>query len=144
MKRRVLMGLVLAAALGCQLPAEQEPYRPLREHGPRPKYDELVARARRQADLALEASYGNNWGDLQDVAKALEQTAQLLPGAPDGPEPARAETVRKVGRDLGRDAARLNTAARDVNRLSGRDKEKKLEEVNALLLSINKAVRGLR
>jgi len=144
MKRRMLMGFALAAALGCQLPADQEAFRPLREHGPRPKFDDMVSRARRQADLALEASYNSNWGDLQDVAKALEQTAQLLPGAPDGPEPGRVEAVRRTSGDLKRDAARLASAAREVNRLSGEEKEKKIKEVNDLVTSINKAVRTLK
>src|SRR5262245_10176854 len=144
MKRTLLLGFAVAAVLGCQLPADQEAYRPLREHGPRPKYDDLVSRARRQADLALEASYASNWGDLQDLSRALSQTAQLLPGAPDGPEPTRAETVRTLSRDLQRDAGKLAAAAREIDRLSGEAKEKKLKEVNALLLSVNKAVRSLR
>src|SRR5713226_2591331 len=105
MKRRLMtMGLILAAALGCQLPPDQEPLRPLREHGPRLKFDDLVARARRQADLALEASYVNNWGDLEDLAKALEQTTQFLPTAPDAPDPKKNEAFVKTSRELSREA----------------------------------------
>jgi hypothetical protein len=142
MSRRVLTGFVLAAALGCQLPPEQDAYRPLREHGRRASYEELAARARRQADVATEAFYGNNWGDLQDVARALEQTARLLP---DGLEPPEKKTdeVRKASGDLGRDAARAASAVRALDRLSGTEREKKVNELNGVLTSINKAVRAL-
>lgn len=145
MKRRLMtMGLVLAAALGCQLPPDQEPLRPLREHGPRLKFDDLVTRARRQADLALEASYGDNWGDLADLAKALEQTTQFLPDAPDAPDSKTNAPFRKASRELSRDAGRLNAAARTVARLSGDEKDKKIKEINGLVLNINKAVRTLK
>jgi hypothetical protein len=145
MKRRLMtMGLVLSAALGCQLPPDQEPLRPLREHGPRLKFDDLVSRARRQADLALEASYANNWGDLEDLAKALEQTAQFVPTAPDAPDPKKNEAFIKTSRALSGDAARLNAAARAVANLSGDEKEKKIKEINGLLLGINKSVRTLK
>src|SRR5438477_12954827 len=97
MKHRLMIAVVFGAALGCQLPPDQQDtYRPLREHGPRSGYDDLVSRARRQADLALTASYADNWGDLQDLAIALKQTVDLLPTAPEGPDPRRSEEVRRA------------------------------------------------
>jgi hypothetical protein len=143
MKRRLLMGLALAAVLGCQLPPDQEPLRPLREHGPRLRYDELVSRARRQADLALEASYINNWGDLEDLAKALEQTTHFLPTAPQAPDVKKNEQFRKLSGELSRDAAKLTVAARAMPTLTGAEKDKKLKEIEGLLLSISKTVRQL-
>ncbi|HKB38596.1 MAG TPA: hypothetical protein VKD72_19285 [Gemmataceae bacterium] len=144
MKRRLMIGFVLAAALGCQLsPDQQDTYRPLREHGPRLNFDDLVSRARRQADLALAASYNDNWGDLQDLAIALRQTAELLPSAADAPDLKKAEDARKAIGELSRDATRLTAAAKEVTRLTGREKENKIKEMNDLLIGINKAVRIL-
>src|SRR6266542_248910 len=144
MKRRLMMAFVLAAALGCQLPPDQQDtYRPLREHGPRLNFDDLVSRARRQADLALAASYNDNWGDLQDLAIALRQTAELLPSTADAPDLKKDQETRKTIGELSRDATRLTTAAKEVNRLTGMDKEKKIKEMNNLLIGINKAVRTL-
>ena len=144
MKRRLLMAFVLAAALGCQLPPDQQDtYRPLREHGARLSFDDLVSRARRQADLALAASYNDNWGDLQDLAKALQQTGELMPNASDAPDLRKNEETRKTISELTRDAGRLKTAAREATRLTGIEKESKIKEMNNLLISINKSVRTL-
>src|SRR5262245_15406925 len=131
MKRRLMIGFVLAAALGCQLPPDQQDtYRPLREHGPRLNFDDLVSRARRQADLALAASYNDNWGELQDLAIALRQTADLLPSAADVPDLKKDQETRKTIGELNRDATRLNVTAKEVTRLTGMAKENKIKEMN--------------
>src|SRR4051795_5314837 len=97
MKRRLMIAFVFAAALGCQVPPDQQDtYRPLREHGSRLGFDDPVSRARRPADLALPASYNDNWGDLQDLAKALQQTAELMPNASDAPDLRKADEPRKT------------------------------------------------
>ncbi len=142
MSRTLLTGFVLAAAVGCQLPSEQDAYRPLREHGKRLSYEELAARARRQADVATEAFYGNNWGDLRDVTRALEQTARLLPEGLEPPE-KKSEEVRKLSGDLGRDAALAASAVGALDRLAGTEREKKVNELNGVLTTINKTVRAL-
>ena len=46
---------------------------------------EILGRARLQAQVALEAFYVDNWSDLEDVAKGLEQTARFLPKTKDIP-----------------------------------------------------------
>lgn len=143
MRRRLLLGLALGAALGCQLPPDQEPLRPLREHGPKLRYDEMVLRVRRQADLALEASYNDNWGDLEDLAKALEQTAQFLPTAPQAPDVKKDERFRQRTGELSSAAGKLSAASREMSRLEGPAKAKKLKEIEGLLLSISKTVRRL-
>jgi hypothetical protein len=144
MKRTLTIAFVCAMALGCQLPPDQQDtYRPLREHGTRLGFDDLVARARRQAELALTASYNDNWGDLQDLAKALQQTAELMPNATDAPDLRKGEEPRKTINELTRSASRLSAAAREANRLTGIEKENKIKEMNNLLISINRSVRTL-
>jgi len=144
MKRTLMIPFVLAFAVGCQLPPDQQDtYRPLREHGQRLNFDDLVFRARRQADLALTASYNDNWGDLQDLASALQQTAELLPKAPEAPDLKKSEETRKNISELTRDAARLKVAAREASRLTGLEKENKIKELNNILIGINRSVRTL-
>jgi hypothetical protein len=141
MKRILLMGLVLAA-VGCQLPPEQDTYRPLREHGQRLNYNDLVLRARRQAELANTAFYANNWGDLQDLSRALAQTADLLPTAADRPA-VQLTAVRKTSAALARDASQVYATVRGLARLGADEREKTVKEINALLTGIQNAVRTL-
>lgn len=143
MKRLLLAGLLFATLIGCRAIEEQDSYRPLRENGPQLPFDQLATRARRQADLALEASYDNNWADVQDVATALAQTAGKIPQAADTPEPRKAE-LRTLTAELIRDAGKLNDMAKEVVNLTGEEKEKKVKELNGLLISINRGVRKIR
>src|SRR5262245_56114461 len=141
MIRRLPTGVALILLLGCQSVQEQEAIRPLRDNGPKLTYDELLLRARRQSDLAMDRSFRNLWPDVQDVATALEQTVKLMPTAPQIPE--KKDDIVKLCTSLEKDAHKLNTAAKEVMPLQGKERENKIKEVDALLLSISRNVRTL-
>lgn len=99
MARRLPIFLLLAI-LGCRIPNDREDLKLLDENKIRLNYPDLYLRARSQSNLALEAFYADHWGDLEQAAKSLEQTAGLLPksaGAPSEPqitEQLRADAVK--------------------------------------------------
>jgi hypothetical protein len=92
--------------VGCRVPPDREDLKLFDEKRPPLGYAELYLRARSQANLALEAFYTDSWADLDDAAKALEQTARFLPKAADSP----ADAV--LAEKLRADAARLGESAR--------------------------------
>ncbi len=104
--RRWLIGSALFALAGCRVPPDREDLKLFDEKRAPIGYADLYLRARSQASLALEAFYTDNWPDLDDAAKALEQTSRFLPKAADTPADARA------AEQLRADAARLGEAAR--------------------------------
>src|SRR5262245_39656550 len=112
MIRRLSVAALLAAVIGCQSTLDQEAIRPLRDNGPKMSYDQRTARARKQAEVAREAFYADNFADLQDVAKALEQTADLLKDSTDIPAD-RKDEVKKISGTLVSEARKVNSAARD-------------------------------
>src|SRR5262245_22592804 len=85
MSRALCRLLVFLPLVGCQIPSEQVPLKPLPEDGPPQAYADIVNRARVQASAANEAFYVNKWTDLEDAAKGLEQTAAYLNKSPDVP-----------------------------------------------------------
>jgi hypothetical protein len=110
MRHAWLLGLGLAVLVGCQLPAEQVPLKPLPEDGPPQTYADMVTRARAQATAANEAFYINRWGDLEEAAKGLSQTARVLSKATEVPAKHKDKLDVEAG-DLGKDAVKLRDAA---------------------------------
>ena len=141
MSRRLPTAIALILLGGCQSVQEQEAIRPLRDNGPKLTYEELLLRARRQSDLALDRAFRNNWADVQDVATALEQTVKLAPTAPEVPE-KKTEIIRLCS-TIENEAKKLGEAAKSIVPLSGTERERKIKEVDALLLSISRNVRIL-
>jgi hypothetical protein len=110
MKRLLVTAGLCLALTSCQMPAERTPLPPLPEKVVSLPYAELLTRARGQATLANEAFYVNKWGELEDAAKGLEQTARFLAKADDVPVKHK-DTLPEASADLAREAARLREAA---------------------------------
>jgi hypothetical protein len=130
--RRLLVCVLLMLA-GCRLPPDRSDLKLLDEKLPVPEYADLYLRARSQATLALEAFYTDSWKELDDAAKAIEQTARLLPKSKEIPT----SRVASVGPDSGKleaDAKTLGDAARAKN----------VDAANAAMQRIQYAVRALR
>ncbi len=130
---RLLPLVVLLLLVGCQLPPERLPLMPLPEDGPPLSFEETVTRARAQAMTGTEAFYVNRWGDLEDAARGLEQTARFLTKATDVPARHR-DTLPVQAGDLGKEALKLREAA----------KTKDAKTANELLQRIHLKVRELR
>jgi hypothetical protein len=111
MNRARILTLFFFALVGCQLPPERVPLKPLPEDGPPQASAVLVTRARAQATAANEAFYINNWPDLEDAAKGLELTARVLGQAADVPAKHKNTLPMEAG-DLGKDALKLREAAK--------------------------------
>jgi hypothetical protein len=142
MKRILFAGLAALTLLGCQAIEDQEAMRPLRANGPKLSYDELLVRARRQGDVAMERAFANTWTDVEDVGKALEQTAKRMPDAAP-PEKKKGEAIQ-LWNVLSADAGKLTAAAREIQKLPEPDQKKKQKEIDGLLLNISRTVRTLR
>jgi galactokinase len=126
-----LAGCLLVLA-GCQAPPERVPVQRLPENGPPLPYAELLTRARAQATAATESFYANRWAEIEDAARALEQTARYLTRAED--VPANRKEVLPRSSELAQEAVRLREAA------SARSDK----DVNASLQRIHLMVRELR
>jgi hypothetical protein len=109
-----LLGLVLIL-VGCQVPAERLPLMPLAEDGQPQKYADVITRASAQAAAANEALYvKKNWNDLEESAKALEETVKLLRGASNPPAKIK-DRIDVDADDLAKEATRLKEAAQTKN-----------------------------
>jgi hypothetical protein len=134
MKRApVLVPFLMVLAAGCQLPPERLAVRLLPEDVPPMTYVELVSRARLQATAGNEAFYVNQWSELEDAARALEQTARFLPRATEVPA-GKKETLVKEADELRQQTVKLRESA----------KAKDVKQTNDLLQHINFQVRRLR
>jgi hypothetical protein len=131
--KRIFCVLICGLIAGCVTPAERTPLRMLPEDSPPLPYAELLTRARAQATAAIDASYVNNWSELEDAARGLEQTAKFLPKAVELPAKQK-DTVPVIAGDLGKEAATLREAAR------AKDQEK----TDASLLRVQQTVRKLK
>jgi hypothetical protein len=130
------MGWIVTILLtlgGCTLPQERIPLKPLPEDTPPLPYAELLTRARYQATAATEAFFVNKWGDLEDAAKGLEQTARFLTKAEEVPMKIK-PTLQTVSEELRKESLKLREAA----------KSKDAKEVNTTLQRLNLQVRELR
>jgi hypothetical protein len=133
MNRAGLMGGMLLALAGCQLPAEKVALMPLPETVTPQPYAGLVSRARAQAGAANDAFYDNKWADLEEAAKGLERTAEFLNQASEVPAKHKASLPVESG-DLSKLASRLREAAKSKD-------EKQMTET---MQKINLKVRELR
>ncbi|MGH7173375.1 MAG: hypothetical protein ACRELG_24085 [Gemmataceae bacterium] len=125
MKRFLLAGLLLSM-LGCAAPAERVSLQPLPENGQVLPYDDLLTRVRHQANAANEAFYLDHWGELEDMAKGIEQTARFLAKAQEVPPKSKDILVEVTG-DLAKGAKKLKAAAAAKNEKDTRDA---LQEIN--------------
>lgn len=132
MTRTLLLGLLLLLAVGCRLPPEPVPVRPLPEDAPPLPYSDLLSRARSQASLATEAFYIDSWPDVEYAARGLEQTARFLKKANDIP-PAQKERLEGETGVLAKEAGQLREAAlaKDV-RLANTSLQKILLSIRTL------------
>lgn len=132
MKRFLLSGLFLSV-LGCVAPAERVPLQPLPETGQVLPYAELLTRVRAQATRANEAFYLDHWGELEDMAKGIEQTARFLAKAEEVPAKNK-DILAEVTGDLAKSAKKLRDAAAAKN----------VKDTTEALQQINSKVRQLR
>lgn len=119
---------------GCQSVSEKAAsIQPLADNAPIPPYQELLTRARNQSSFATESFFVNNWAELEDAAKSLEQTSRMMPKSADIPE-TKKEAVMAASSELNREAIKLKEACRTKNEA----------DVNSLLQKITLKVRELR
>jgi hypothetical protein len=133
MRRAVLFTSCLLALAGCRLPGEHLPVPPLPEDSQPLPYAELLSRARMQAASANESFYIDRWGELDDAAKGLEQTARFLPKATEVPDRLKT-SLPKEAEALRQEAVKLREAA----------KARDVKQSNEVLQRINLKVRELR
>ena len=131
MKRTLCLVLCLVA--GCVSPGERTPLKLLPDDSPPLPYAELLTRARAQANAAIDASYVDNWTELEDAARGLEQTAKFLPKSIEVPAKQK-DTLPVVAGDLGKEAGTLREAA----------KAKDVEKTTASLTRLQQTVRKLK
>jgi hypothetical protein len=131
--KRVLLSGMLLTLLGCTVPAERVPLRPLPENGQVLPYAELLTRVRAQASTANEAFYLDRWNDLEDMAKGIEQTARFLSKAEEVPKKNK-DLLTEVTGELAKNAKRLRDAATARN----------VKDATEALQQINLKVRQLR
>jgi len=134
MNRALLyLSIPLLLLTACQAPPERLPVKPLPEEGGTLPYADVVARARVQASAAVEAFYIDKWDELEDAARALEQSGRFLAKATEVPA-KRKENLADQSAELVKTASRLREAA----------KSKDVQQANELLQRINLKVRELR
>jgi hypothetical protein len=133
MCRVLCSSLVLLVAFGCALPPERMPLQLLPENSAPLPYSELLTRARLQASAATEAFYLNRWGDLEDSARGLLQTARFFPKATEVPSTHKA--------NLGSEASALE---KDAQQLLASARAQDVKETTSLMQRINLQVRELR
>lgn len=134
MKRIFVVGSLLLTLASCQLPEERrEPLVPLPEKVTPQPYGRLLERARVQASKATDAFYRDNWPELEEYARGLEQTAQFLSRADDVPTKHR-DTLATLSGDLGKLARQLKDAST----------AKSVDKATEVMKSINLKVREMR
>jgi hypothetical protein len=135
MRRTLLSSALLLAAAACQVGPDQRAALPppLPDKVTPQPYGQLLQRARTLASRATEAFFVNEWAELEDAARGLEQTAQYLVKAEDVPTKHR-DTLATASADLGKQAKSLREA------VGGKDVKKTTE----VLGQINAKVREMR
>jgi hypothetical protein len=125
----------LLVLVGCQGTGQDQraALTPLPEKGPPPSYAEVLTRARAQAEIANAAFYRNNWNEVQDAARALEQTASVMPKAWDVP-PAQKASLADLSNQISKEAGILTAAAKSMDE----------KGVNECMTRINIAIRKMR
>jgi hypothetical protein len=113
--RFILVACVLLVGLvGCRLPPDREPFKPLPETGARFAYGELLSRLHSQANAAMDAFFVDAWVELAEAASGIDQTARFLAKVDDAPEHLKNDLVQNCNM-LQKDATRLAEAARTNN-----------------------------
>jgi hypothetical protein len=131
--KRILLSAMILVAFGCTVPAERVPLQLLPENGQVLPYADLLRRVRAQANAANDAYYLDNWGDVEDMAKGIKQTAGFMSKAMEVPAKNR-ELLAEVTGDLAKSADKLKVAAAAKNE----------KDAGAALQQITVAVRRLR
>lgn len=111
---RVLVSGMLLLAFGCAVPTDRGSLQALPENGQVLPYPELLTRIRAQARAANDAYYLDSWGDLEDLAKGIEQTSRFLAKAKEVPKKNR-DVLNEVTGDLAKNAIALREAAVSKN-----------------------------
>jgi hypothetical protein len=106
--------LFTLALVSCRLPADREDLKLLPADRPVPAYAEIYIRSRSQATIALEAFYADQWKELADAARALEQSAAFLPMSSAIPAD-RAPLVKQTAEKLLAESKALGEAAQAKN-----------------------------
>jgi hypothetical protein len=128
MSRKLLLVTLLVLA-GCQLPPERASLNRLPENSPPLPYAELLTRARAQALYATEASQLNHWSDVEDAARALEQTGKFLDKAADVPADKK-EALPAISSRLLQESRTLIEAAKAKNE---KDTDNSLERIHRVV-----------
>jgi hypothetical protein len=131
--RSLLTGLVLASLFGCRAAAERAVIQPLPDDAPPQAFIDLLSRARLQAMAANEAFYIDQWNDIDDAARSLDQSARFLHQAKDVP------TNRKASLD-----SRADQLAVQATQLRTAAKNRDVPQTNATLQRIHMIIRELR
>lgn len=143
MRHSCWTALVLTTLIGCQAIEDREAIRPIApEEATKVSYPDLLYRARKQGDVAVARAYDEVWVDVEDAARSLEQTARLLPKAPQAPD--KKDEIKPLIDSIGQDAKKLSEAARTMPTLTGAPKEARQREVDGLLRNLTRNIRTLR
>ncbi len=132
--RRLLLCALLLTTASCVV-AEPRPALPppLPDKVTSLPYGQLLTRARALASRANEAFFVDNWTDVEEAARGLEQTAQYLSKAEDVPAKHK-DTLAGDSADLGKLAKALGDSAR----------LKDGKKTNTIMAQINAKVRSMR
>lgn len=133
MRVPLLSLLLFTLMMGCQSVNDRSAIRPLPDNAPPLSYAEMLTRTRKQTRIATEAFYVDNWIELEDAAKSIQQTAALLPKTIDVPAKFK-DTLGVMSGQLGTEAVKLAKAAH----------AKDVESANSALQQLNYKVRQLR
>lgn len=131
MKRTLLLSSLLLILAGCCNTQERDALLIPEDIQPR-AYAELVQRVRKQVTFATEAFYRDEWMNVEDAARALEQSAKFFPVA-ENPPPALKTKLSAEADLLAQEARKLRDAAHKQN----------VEAVNTSLQTIHLKVRAL-
>ena len=112
MSRTVAWLSALLFVVGCQLPPEQVPLKPLPEDGSPVAFADLALRTRSQVDAAREAFYVNNWTVVEESGNVLEQTARLFTKTTEIPANHK-DSINVEAGDLAKEAAKLREAGKN-------------------------------
>jgi len=119
--------------LGCRAAAERAVLQPLPPDTPPRPYADLVSRGRLLAMTANEAYYIDNWSDLEDAARGLDQVAHFLKQSTEVPAAHVA--------DLGPRTDKLSEEARQLREAA---KARDVSRINSILQRIHQQIRELR
>lgn len=127
MRYLLLFGLVV---VGCQT-AERAPVRPLVDEAAPMAFSDVLTRARALANQANEQFFLDQWGELEQSARSLEQAGRVLKRATGVPPMHQTAYVVRA-EEIERDARQLAAAAQ----------AKDVTGANAALRRLNAGVRS--